>query len=778
MSRSATSSRKDKPIPRGALRATLAEITRFDRGALAPAGGLRVALGVVVALSIGLLAGDKGAAASLAVGALFVGIATVASPRRVSVAGLAAVSGAIGISVFVGSATGQSSWLHTAVLVPWCLVGGLLIALDPPAAAVGGQSIAAMIVFGRFGESIVGALVLTGYVLAGAAIASAFVILTRPPLSSTTLRAAISSAALQLAGLATGGSGRRNGIASAESLEGAERLFSTPVGDLRTRETLQALFDVLRRVRLEILALDGIERRLDRVLEGPDLPLLASAEDEIGSGANVLRGIAAVLVESRGPARDQLDVTLRDFEAAALRSTGALGDGSLSTPAPDEPNGGRAAGLREAHEVHALSGHLGALAGQLRAAADLAQRSLAPGRPLRAALRGTIERDRRGARAWLADLLERLRAHATLSSPIGRHAVRLTVVVTVAEILAQHTGLSRGYWVPLTASVVLRPDFASTFGRGAARVVGTSLGVLLAGLLTVEIHPSGMATVVAIGICCAAAAATFQASYVAFTGFLTGLVVLLVGLVTPGNVNAAVARLLDTFIGGALALTAYALWPTWSETSAPQVFSQLAGHQAEYVDAILAMTGGTAPYDRAKLSRLARAARRARAAADEVVNRSQGEPLGRRGEVARRQGTLAALSRVSLASHALAADLQEPGGPGALPGASLLGEEVSAGLRQVARRLGTERSDSGEHPLGTLLGAVGRFRSSPEEDGRALEGASAEERFPPLRRLHERLVEQWGDQPERAHLLTESDELVDAVDTVAELVGLLSEPEA
>ena len=64
--------------------------------------------------------------------------------------------------------------------------------------------------------------------------------------------------------------------------------------------------------------------------------------------------------------------------------------------------------------------------------------------------------------------------------------MRSAVCLSVALALARHLHLPHGYWVPMTAAIVLRPDFAATFNFGLLRVVGTVLGLLLTtGLLYV-----------------------------------------------------------------------------------------------------------------------------------------------------------------------------------------------------------------------------------------------------------------------------------------------------
>ncbi|MDQ2725461.1 MAG: FUSC family protein [Actinomycetota bacterium] len=211
----------------------------------------------------------------------------------------------------------------------------------------------------------------------------------------------------------------------------------------------------------------------------------------------------------------------------------------------------------------------------------------------------------------------------------------------------------------LTASVVLRRDFSVTFSRGLARMAGACNGVVLAGLLVVALHANAAAEIIVIGLLAVAVGASFGASYALFTGFLTGLVVLLVGVVAPGTFATAVDRLEGTLVGGALALAVYGLWPTWSEQQAPKAFASLVARQRDYLGAVLAVASGTRPLDRREMRGLARDARRAKAAADEAIVRSADEPEGRRFSLTKGRGILAALSRISLAAHALRSDVED-----------------------------------------------------------------------------------------------------------------------
>ncbi|MDH6137942.1 putative membrane protein YccC [Kitasatospora sp. MAA4] len=86
-------------------------------------------------------------------------------------------------------------------------------------------------------------------------------------------------------------------------------------------------------------------------------------------------------------------------------------------------------------------------------------------------------------------VLRAVRGQFRPGSAVLRHAVRLATVVTVADLVGRLAGFRHGYWAPLTAAMVIRPDFAQTFSRGVARLAGTAAGVALATAAVQLLHP-------------------------------------------------------------------------------------------------------------------------------------------------------------------------------------------------------------------------------------------------------------------------------------------------
>ena len=226
-----------------------------------------------------------------------------------------------------------------------------------------------------------------------------------------------------------------------------------------------------------------------------------------------------------------------------------------------------------------------------------------------------------------------------------RHAARLSAALVVAGIVYRGLSLGRGYWVPLTVLMVLKPDYGTTVTRGIARAAGTMAGVIVAWLVVTLFSPPADAIVVLLVLLAGAAYAVFPANYALFSLLLTVLIALLAEFSGGSPVGVLLDRIIDTAIGTAIALGAIMLWPT---REAPRTLDRLRAYVAaegEWLDAILtAYADGDAPQT-LRTTRLA--ARRARTLARAAVQRSLAEPRRRRPDSAPLRAVLAALDEIS-----------------------------------------------------------------------------------------------------------------------------------
>jgi len=690
---------------------------QFDRRAISLQGGLLAAIPVAAVLALGTAVWSSVAGVTMGAGAMLVGIAWRVAGGRPPLALLATDATVMATSTFVGCLTGSILWLHFGLLAVWALAGGLLVALGNRGGVIGTQAMIAFVVFGRFSQPAAASLALAGLVLAGGFAQVVFQVIVRWPTPLRWQRAATANAYRALAGLARG-SAETSTLPIAQALDEAQASLSslTLFGDPALM-TLRSLVNEGLRMRIQLSTIHALMSRPPGAAAAGDG---ASTPDR--GGARILELAAA-----------GLDLAARAIEGdRAARAELPAHIEKLSSDTAEHALTPDASGL-------ALSRRLAALAGQLRAVGSLA---VTAGEASGLRDRRPHARTNRRFEQARADLAV-LRANASLQSPAGRHAVRLAVVVLIAELISRHLPLSRSYWMVVAAATTLRPEFGATFTRGAERAGGTALGVGLAGAIAVALHPTGAATVVLVGVLAWAGYAVFPASFALGFAFITAVVVFLLNAIAPDTLATAWARLLDTLVGGTLGLLAYALWPTWSYVSARQSLADLVQAERAYVRAILAVIADGRRAEEREMRSLSRRVRLTRTTTEANVARSLSEPATRRIDAEQSQGSLAAARRLVLAAHVLRLDAQEERGRRPLPALEPLAAD-----------------------LDRLLGTVdATLRVGPD-------GPTPASVLPDLRADYEQLERAAPKDPDSAAVLIELDEIVDAANGLAALAGL------
>jgi uncharacterized membrane protein YccC len=242
----------------------------------------------------------------------------------------------------------------------------------------------------------------------------------------------------------------------------------------------------------------------------------------------------------------------------------------------------------------------------------------------------------------------------------SRDSLRFALVLSIAMVLARHFSADRGYWIPMTAAIVLKPDFQTTFVRGMGRIGGTLIGAVIAtlALSLVRGHPGF--EVAGVLVATAAAYLTFNPNYALFTVAITSFVVLVLGLRgLPGSTTIEM-RIFDTLIGGGLAMIGYLVMPTWEHRRTRTLLADLLDAQRVLVYAILRAYASPAESKDA-IERARSAVWQARATAEESLDRTRHEP--RRADsiaVGRALRILAATQRIGLATLALETAIGTP----------------------------------------------------------------------------------------------------------------------
>ncbi|PSB03303.1 FUSC family protein [Merismopedia glauca] len=168
-----------------------------------------------------------------------------------------------------------------------------------------------------------------------------------------------------------------------------------------------------------------------------------------------------------------------------------------------------------------------------------------------------------------SSILEPLRNNLTVHSVLFRHALRLAIVATLAEVLTSLLQIPRGYWIPLTAVVALKPNYGGTSQTAFQRVMGTVLGGIIGIAIVTLIHNPWI-----IGGCLLlllmTAVAVRPLSFSLFVMLLTPAIILLLNVTSQGGWEIGIMRIADSLAGGVLALLgSYLLFPRWERQQLP-----------------------------------------------------------------------------------------------------------------------------------------------------------------------------------------------------------------
>jgi uncharacterized membrane protein YccC len=183
-------------------------------------------------------------------------------------------------------------------------------------------------------------------------------------------------------------------------------------------------------------------------------------------------------------------------------------------------------------------------------------------------------------------LWDQIQALLSPGSLIVRFALRVAVVTTIAVALSELLELKHGYWLTITAIVILQPYTGVTLTRAVQRVLGTVLGALIAAGFGAYFHDSRAILVLAT-VFVACCVALLPVNYAAFSVFLTPTFVLLAEA-SAGDWNLAETRVLMTLLGGALALAgARFLWPSPERTRFPAYGAAAMRANAAYLGVVI-----------------------------------------------------------------------------------------------------------------------------------------------------------------------------------------------
>ena len=520
-------------------------VIRFERSKVTPWIGLRNALGVALPLIVGAAIGQTAGGLLTAVGALNVSYSDGVEPYRQRARRMLAASCFGALAVGAGGLLSRDHLLPVPLAAVCAFAAGMMAAVGETPSNIGVMTLATLIVFAAQAMTPVAALQSGLLAFGGGLLQTALAVATWPMRRYGPERRALAALYSELARSA--GNARESAATNAappasQQSTDAQRTLASLGGDHSIEaERYLALLNQAERIRLALLALCRLRIRMGR---------------ESGSGAQT-----AVLDQSLRAASQALTAIAECIKSDASDAGGAPGATPLDQVRQIEAAANQLRGSADAVTLDARW-QLDALGGQIRSAAELAFHTTPAGSAVFAA--------RESAIPWmlrLAGAMANLRANLSLDSAIFRHALRMAACVAIAEAISRYTGSRRGYWLPMTVAIVLRPDFTGTFTRGVLRVGGTLAGILVATGLVYFLMPGAGLEILLIVL-------------------FTALIVFLVSVtgLAPGPIM--IARGLNTMAGGAIALAAYWLWPTWERTLTPDLLADMLDAYRQYLQAV------------------------------------------------------------------------------------------------------------------------------------------------------------------------------------------------
>ena len=542
-------------VHEGAARAFLHVLTRFDSSKLSPYMALRNSIGVVLPLIVGFALDMPRGGVVVASGALNVAYSDGSDSYAQRAKRMLSSSALCALAVLLGALSGNHNVAAVIIATVWAFAAGMLVAAGTTAADLGVISLVTLLICAAQPLTAQQALISSGLALGGGLLQTALSVALWPVQRYEPERRALANFFLELArateqplSATSAPPVTAHSTQAQEALSGLDR--ETSIEAVRYR----ALLSQAERIRLSLLMLSRLHLRMQR--ESPAYSGVQILGDYLKKAAQVLQVLSNSLIS--GTPAEACKEVLAACETLTLR---------LRQEADGLPTSFLAAVTRDARF------QMDALNGQLRAAVDLTANATPAGQAAFA--------KQEAKQPWslrFSGLLATLSANLNLQSSVLRHAVRLAVMVAIGNGLERAFYWHRSYWLPMTIALVLKPEFTTTFSRGLLRIAGTIVGLFLATALFRFLPDSATVQIVLIFVFTLLLRWVGPANYGIFAVAISALVVLLIAITGVSPKEVIWARGINTAAGGALALLAYWIWPTWERT-------QVSDRIAEMVDA-------------------------------------------------------------------------------------------------------------------------------------------------------------------------------------------------
>ncbi|MEE1808784.1 FUSC family protein [Streptomyces sp. BE133] len=651
-----------------ALKETARSGLTIERRRLEPLIAIRGAAGLALVIGAGLALFGPVVAASSAFGAFQAAIATFQRswrPRPV----LALVSGAsLAVSTFLGYLAGPRMPLFLALLVLWTFLAGLAWAAGPTGGLIASSNVAIMLVTVTLPTSVANSAVHALMILFGGVVQAALIVLF-PVRRWGAQRDALADALAAEADYAR--RLRHDPLAAFDPVPLMTARSAAAVTPRQARHRppeLRGSRGVAERIRPVLASLadpamgvpsDGPER--DRVRE-----LLAAAGSVLDSAARAIRGGDPVKLSPSAVAALKTPDTGTLLTGPSRRAAARLGAllSDVIETAEGEGTKEERAEAEEAAETIRVTGD-GTPAAPHRRRPTLLRLVPVVGSAVRAELRP--------------------------GSPILRHAVRVSAVVAVGYLIGAALPFGHGYWAPMAAVMVMRPEFSQTYGRSVARFGGTIVGVSLATAIGQATDP-GVTWYAMLSVLCALLMyLLMRTGYVVGQACVSAYVVFLLGMAGDNWSQTVHERVVLTLVGGLLAMISYAAYPAWETPRLRGRLGDWLVADGRYAAAVVDQYAEPAERGQDDVRSALLDTREARVAWQEALATAQHEPVRNRGlSRAAAEDTQHALAQFGRVAMLLEAHLP-CGSATPVPAAAHLAQALRRATEQGAKGLRERR---------------------------------------------------------------------------------------
>jgi len=616
---------------------------------------LRNTVAVVAPLALGIAFDQVPAGLAVTTGAINTMFTDMPGPYRQRMQRMLMAASAAGLSALVGILISAHTGLFVVAAILFGLLGGLLVAIGPVAARTGLTSMIVMMITADMRLPIVHAPGVAALILAGGLLQMLLALAAWPLQRYRPERFALATVLQQLAVVArTRPEATQPPPVSQAAMEALEMLH----GEHRSRgvavQSFRIIAELCERVRIDLLSLGDLFTRV----EGDDA---RGRIDAVLNGADaILLHLSDAMRAAEKPLRAEQEVAVFGARVDALaRATDDIAD------------------TRDRRLSRIAAARAQSLAGQLRSLVRNSDWASSRGE-----IRAELAEARLPAALRPGNPLRTLRANIGLSSVAMRHAIRCAVCLGVAVACERMLEIPHGVWIPMTAAIVLKPDFGGTLRFGLLRVAGTFAGLLLTTLIVHYAMGGAVLTLLLMALLCIGFRLLAQVNYGLGVAALTGMLVLLLSFegIAPGD--AIRMRVIGTLLGSTLALIAYLLWPTWEGRRANLALAKLIDSYRAHINAVLGN-------DIAALHETRTAARAARTSVLASLERLQAEPkrAPARAELALTESFLANAHRLIRTSLSLEAVLRDEGALPQMPELAEFATEVDRALAAIADAL-------------------------------------------------------------------------------------------